>query len=86
MGGNMDMETPFEYKNVCKKCGAVNTLEPYYIGRKCVHRCNEDAGGCGQISKGITRIEAIELGIKIKDVDVSENLRKIIESRKKLFV
>lgn len=42
-----------EWKNICKKCGAENTLYPYDIGRKCLHKCE----ACNQFSTGITKKE-----------------------------
>ena len=40
----------FEFENICKKCGAENTLWPKWIGRKRVYVCVSEEGGCGEVS------------------------------------
>ena len=52
-----------EYKNICKKCGAENTLYPHFIGRKTVRYCVS----CKQISSGITKTKYQELQLKNKN-------------------
>jgi hypothetical protein len=44
------MEKKFEYRNVCARCGAVNTLEPRWIGRRVMHACSH----CGKVGGGMT--------------------------------
>jgi len=39
-----------EFRNVCEKCGAKNTLWPEWKGKKRFYRCE----ACGKIAKGIT--------------------------------
>lgn len=52
-----------EYKNICKNCGAENTLWPKWVGRKRMYVCIKNEGGCGKISYGITKTEAIKIGL-----------------------
>ena len=46
-----------EYTNICKKCGAENTLYPHFIGRKTARFCIN----CNQISTGITKSKYQEI-------------------------
>lgn len=54
-----------EFRNVCEKCGKVNTLFPTWVGKKRLYRCETKEGGCGRFSKGITETEAINRNINI---------------------
>lgn len=47
----VELNKIIEYKNICKKCGAENTLYPYFIGRKIARFCKN----CNQVSTGITK-------------------------------
>jgi len=38
------------FKNMCKKCFSVNTIWPFWIGRKRVYRCEI----CGNLGRGTT--------------------------------
>ena len=53
----VELNKIIEYKNICKKCGAENTLYPYFIGRKTVRFCEN----CKQVSTGITKSKYQEM-------------------------
>ena len=48
-----------EYTNVCKKCGAENTIWPIWKGKRVIKTCSE----CGQTGHGITKTEAQKRGL-----------------------
>jgi len=57
-----------ECKNICPCCGREESLFPYFMGKKRGYRCDPDiSGGCGKMTKGITRKEAEKRGLIIKE-------------------
>jgi len=46
-----------EPTNICRECGAENTLWPHWIGRKRAYKCE----ACGKLSRGVTRKKYQEL-------------------------
>ena len=54
-----------EFKNICPDCGKINTLFPYFMGKKRGYRCDPHSGGCGHMVKGITKKEAEKRGVVI---------------------
>jgi len=54
-----------EYTNICNRCGAENTLYPYFMGKKVLHKCER----CGEFVRGITKKKWNELKEKRKIID-----------------
>ena len=55
------VEHKMNYKNICPHCGKEDTIWPIFRGRKrfyvCGGDCPEEIGGCGKITRGITKEE-----------------------------
>ena len=53
------MKHQFEYENICPFCGRENSLFPFFMGKKRGYKCDDElSGGCGKMTKGITKTEA----------------------------